>query len=133
MAPKNDRYADYENSGRSEYGGGENPQRYPDGSSIPLEDVASSVKKRAHLLRQAGINDFDPLRDDRVGLALSEIDLSKMSFAQREAYEIDLARTELRRQEREELMLKSNDYIAEVEQFEGEAAGAGGTPAPDVR
>ncbi|QPX61846.1 hypothetical protein SEA_DANNYDE_2 [Microbacterium phage DannyDe] len=121
MANKKDRYADLENSGRSEYGGGEVPQRYPDGSSRPLEEIAGSTGERARLLRQAGINDYsaDPMAD-LPAAALTGIEYSKMSAAQKEAYDLDMVLYRERQARRSGLQERTNGYIDETAQFEGE-------------
>jgi len=81
---------------------------------------SKSASERARLLRQAGMNDFDPSVPDEVGLVASGIALSDMNAAQKIAYEIDLERTEARKAARKRLMDATNDYIAEPEQYEGE-------------
>lgn len=107
---------------RSEYGGGDGiPQRGPAGESLDLPGIASSSGERARLMRTAGMADFDPARDDLIGAALSSIDVSKMSAAQREAYEADLALSVGRAQERARLMERTNGYIAEPDQYIGES------------
>ncbi len=118
---KKDRYADLENGGRSEYGGGEVPQRYPDGSSRPLESIPGSTSERARLLRQAGINDYsaDPLSDLTVS-ELTGLEYSKMSAAQKEAYDLDMILKRERTARRGRLQEATNDYIYEVEQYQGE-------------
>lgn len=107
--------------GRSEYGGGDGtPQRLPDGEAIDLPGIASAAGVRARLMRSAGMADFDPARDDLVGLAATGLDVSKLSVAAREAYGVDLAVSLGRMQERERLALETNGYILEPEQYTGE-------------
>ena len=105
----------------SEYGGGDGtPQRFPDGESIDLPGIASATGERARLMRTAGIYDYDATRNDLVGLAQTGLDVSKMSDAQREAYEADLALSLARAQERERLQDATNGYIDELDKYEGE-------------
>jgi hypothetical protein len=109
------------NGQRSEYGGGDGmPQRTPDGASLDLPGIASSAGERARLMRTAGIHDFDPARTDLVGVALTARDLSNMSAAEREAYELDLAISIKRASERQTLSDKTNGYILEPDQYIGE-------------
>ncbi|AWY04458.1 hypothetical protein SEA_ANNASERENA_2 [Microbacterium phage AnnaSerena] len=121
MANKKDRYADLPEGGRSEYGGGEVPQRYPDGSSRPLQDIPASVGERARLLRQAGMNDYsaDPMTD-LPAAALTGIEYAKMSAAQKEAYDLDMVLYRERQARRADLQERTNGYIDETAQFEGE-------------
>jgi hypothetical protein len=115
---------------RSEYGGGDGqPQRMPDGSSLPLSDLASGsrVSERARLMRSAGISDFDAGRNDLVGLAATGLQPSEMNAAELAQYEKDLALSERRQDERTKLAEKSNDYINEPDQYVGEdSSGASG-------
>ncbi|WNM69078.1 hypothetical protein SEA_ERUDITE_2 [Microbacterium phage Erudite] len=121
MANKKDRYADLENQGRSEYGGGEVSQRYPDGTSRPLEEIPASTGERTRLLRQAGMNDYDPdPMSDLPAAALTGIDYSKMSAAQKEAYDLDMVLYRERQARRADLQDRTNGYIDETAQFEGE-------------
>ncbi|QPL15016.1 hypothetical protein SEA_HAUNTER_2 [Microbacterium phage Haunter] len=121
MAGKKDRYADLPEGGRSEYGGGEVPQRYPDGTSRPLQDIPASVGERARLLRQAGMNDYDPdPMSDMPAAALTGIEYSKMSAAQKEAYDLDMVLYRERQARRSGLQERTNGYIDETAQFEGE-------------
>lgn len=121
MAGKKDRYADLENGGRSEYGGGEVPQRYPDGSSRPLVSIPGSVSERARLLRTAGINDYDPdPMSDLTASELTGLEYSKMSAAQKEAYDLDMVLKRERSARRSDLETRTNDYIRETEQYVGE-------------
>lgn len=112
---------------RSEYGGGDGlVQRLSDGSSIDLPGIAASAGDRAMLMRKAGMNDFDPASSDFVGLALTARDVANMSAAEREAYEADVRVSLKRAAERERLMLETNGYIGEPEQYVGESGeGAG--------
>jgi len=105
----------------SEYGGGDgSPQRFPNGASLPLnEGVGKSVGQRARLLRMAMAEDFDPAQVDAVGLANPDAD-KKGSAAEAIALPTDQARTAHRAAQRERLMDKTNGYIAEPEQYEGE-------------
>lgn len=121
MANKKDRYADLENSGRSEYGGGEVNQRLPDGSSRPLPEIAAAVGERARLMRQAGINDYsnDPL-SDLTASQLTGLEYSKMSAAQKEAYDLDQIIYRERVARRAALQERTNGYIDETAQFEGD-------------
>ena len=121
MAKKKDRYADLENGGRSEYGGGEVPQRYPDGSSRPLSEIPSSVSEQARLMRQAGINDYDPdPMTDMVASELTGLEYSKMSAAQKEAYDLDMVLKRERSARRSSLQERTNGYIDEPDQYVGE-------------
>ncbi len=118
---KKDRYADLENGGRSEYGGGEVPQRYPDGSSLPFEEIPGAVSLRARLLRQAGINDYDPNpMSDLTASELTGLEYSKMSAAQKEAYDLDMVLKRERSARRADLEERTNDYIREPERYVGE-------------
>ncbi len=118
---KKDRYADLEDGGRSEYGGGEVPQRYPDGTSRPLSEIPGSVSERARLLRQAGMNDYsaDPL-SDLTASELTGLEYSKMSAAQKEAYDLDMVLKLERTRRREDLTSRTNGYIDEPDQYSGE-------------
>lgn len=115
---------------RSEYGGGDGmPQRLPDGtpgSSLDLPGIASASGVRARLMRTAGLNDFDPAREDLVGAAATGLELSSMSEAQRAAYEADLRISVRRAEERKRLMEKTNGYIAEPEQYTGDSGEGNG-------
>lgn len=116
-------------AGRTEYGGGDGqPQRLPDGASLPLEDLASGsrVSERARLMRTAGMADFDPARVDDVGLALSALDVNAMSDAQREAYLSDLELSRRRRAERAALEARTNGYVSEPETYVGESGEGNG-------
>lgn len=107
---------------RSEYGGGDGtPQRDGSGASLPLADLASQdvVGERARLMRTAGLHDFDPGASDLVGRA--GLDPSKMSFAEREAYEAEMAESARRAAQRAGLMDKTNGYIAEPDTYIGES------------
>ena len=118
---KNDRYADLENGGRSEYGGGEVPQRYPDGSSLPFEEIPGAVSLRARLLRQAGINDYDPNPlSDLTASELTGLEYAKMSAAQKEAYDLDMVLKRERSARRSSLQERTNGYIDEPDQYVGE-------------
>lgn len=117
---KKDRYADLPEGGRSEYGGGEVPQRYPDGGSRPLPEIPSSVSEQARLMRQAGMNDYDPDPTTDIPLALlTGIDYSKMSAAQKEAYDLDMALYKERQARRARLQESTNGYIDEPDQYSG--------------
>lgn len=113
---------------RSEYGGGDGlVQRTADGSSVDLPGIASEPGTRAMLMRKAGMNDFDPSSSDFVGLALTTADVTKMSAAELEAYEADVRESLRRAAERERLMIETNGYIGESDQYTGEdVSGAGG-------
>lgn len=113
---------------RSEYGGGDGlVQRLPDGASLELPGIASEPGASAMLLRKAGMADFDPGSSDFVGLALTTADVSKMSFAEREAYEADVRESLRRAAERERLNAETNSYISEPTQYQGEdVSGTGG-------
>lgn len=122
MVRKVDRYAGMEDGGHSEYGGGETPQRFPDGSSRDLVNgVVGSASERARLMRTAGIHDYDPdpALDVTIG-ELTALEASRMSAAQRIAYEKDLVLSQERRRRRAELEVRTNDYIDEPEQYVGE-------------
>jgi len=111
----------------SEYGGGSGqPQRYADGSAIPLEDLSSSqrVSERARLMRMAGIEDYDPAASDEVGLSGSQV--AGMSFAQREAYEADVAESERRKRVRAAMVEKTNGYSEEAGSYIGESGEGNG-------
>jgi hypothetical protein len=97
------------------------PQRTPDGASLDLPGIASSSGERARLMRTAGIHDFDPARTDLVGVALTAKDISRMSPAEREAYELDMAISIKRAGERQTLADKTNGYILEPDQYIGES------------
>lgn len=107
----------------SEYGGGEVPQRYPDGTSRPLSEIPGSVSERARLMRTAGINDYsaDPLTD-QVAAELTGLDYAKMSAAQKEAYDLDMVLKRERTSRREDLRTRTNGYIDEPDQYVGEPA-----------
>ncbi|UYL85295.1 hypothetical protein SEA_HAGER_2 [Microbacterium phage Hager] len=121
MANKKDRYADLPEGGHSEYGGGEVPQRYPDGTSRPLQDIPASTGERARLLRQAGMNDYDPNPiSDMPAAALTGLEYSKMSAAQKEAYDLDMVLYRERQERRSSLQERTNGYIDETEQFSGD-------------
>ena len=110
--------------GRTEYGGGSGqPQRLPDGASLPLEDLASRsrVSERARLMRTAGIHDYDASRSDVVGAADTALEPSQMSFAEAEAYEKDLALSKRRAAERVRLRERTNGYIDEPDTYTGES------------
>ena len=114
-------------AGRSEYGGGDGvPQRLPDGASIDLPGIASAAGERAALMRKAGIHDFDPGREDMVGLALTARDVANMSAAEREAYEADVRVSLARAEERERLNAATNGYISEPDQYTGESGEGNG-------
>lgn len=121
---KVDRYADMPYGSHSEYGGGEVPQRLPDGSSRDLvHGVVGSESERARLMRQAGMADYDPdaLSDITVGeIAAMGVDVSKMSAAQRIAYENDMVLARERAVRRASLRERTNGYIDEPEQYVGE-------------
>lgn len=122
MARKKDRYADLPEGGRSEYGGGEVPQRFPDGSSRDLVNgVVGSASERARLMRQAGMADYDPdpTSDMTIG-ELTALEISKMSAAQKAAYETDLLLARERAARRSSLQTRTNGYIDEPEQYVGE-------------
>ena len=108
---------------RSEYGGGDGIQRMPDGSYRALQDLPSqdNVSERARLMRTAGLNDFDPGVTPLIGRVAGGIDLSTLSFAEREAYEAELAESERRKQERADLMDRTNGYIGEPSTYIGES------------
>jgi hypothetical protein len=113
--------------GRSEYGGGDGTvQRLPDGASLDLPGIASAAGVRAQLMRTAGMADFDPASEDLVGLAATGLDVSKMSAAQRAAYEIDLAVSARRAEERARLNARTNGYISEPDQYVGEEGSGNG-------
>ena len=117
---KKDRYADLENGGRSEYGGGEVPQRYPDGTARPLSEIPGSVSEQARLLRQAGMNNYaqDPLFD-LTASELTGIEYAKMSAAQKEAYDLDMVLKRERAARRASLQERTNGYIDEPDQYMG--------------
>lgn len=110
---------------RSEYGGGDgDPQRSPDGTVLPLEDIPSATGVRARLMRIAGMADYDAGRSDLVGAADTAVPLSGMSFAQREAYEKDLELSKRRAAERARLNARTNGYLDEAaEAYEGDGVG----------
>ena len=114
--------------GRSEYGGGSgSPQRLPDGASLESADGVfvvggtKGVQRSAQLMRIAGLNDFDPAREDSVGATarFAGISTADMSAAELEAYEKDLALTQRRKAERKRLQDKTNGYIEEPGTYEG--------------
>ena len=118
---------------RSEYGGGDGgPQRTPDGASLDLPGIASATGEVARLMRTAGIHDFDPARTDLVGVALTARDLSQMSAAEREAYELDMAVSINRAAERQTLADKTNGYILEPDQYIGENGELNGVSVDSV-
>lgn len=112
---------------RSEYGGGDGtPQRDGSGASLPLTDLASGdvVSERARLMRTAGLADFDATASTTVGRA--GLDPSKMSAAEREAYENDVRESARREAERKGLVDKTNGYILEPDTYIGESGEGNG-------
>lgn len=127
-----ERYGDAVGGARSEYGGGDgSPQRYKDGSSIPLEDLASgdTVSERARLMRTVGMADFDAARNDLVGRASLQIDVTKLSVAEYEAYMSEMEESRRRAAERAALAARTNGYSEEPSTYVGESGeGAGVEP-----
>lgn len=117
----------------SEYGGGDGtPTRYPDGSSLDVgnEGGSKGVQRAARVMRQAGIADFDPARDDLVGVALEYGGVRPsgdgISFAIQEAFDKDMILSKRRADERARLMAQTNNYVGEVDTYIGEAGEGNG-------
>lgn len=119
MATARERYQGFDGGsgrkdGHSEYGGGDNLQRYPGGESIPMEDLIGSgtVSDRARLMRQAGIEDYDPAAHQAVvdGEAIRG-ELQKAALAEEKA----------------RLDARTNGYASEPDRYVGEDGSAGGS------
>lgn len=118
---------------RSEYGGGDGVvQRFEDGSSLELPGIASAAGEQAMLMRKAGMADFDPAREDFVGLALTARDVASMSAAELEAYEADMKVSVQRASERARLAAETNGYSEEPAQYIGEDGSGAGVEAFDA-
>lgn len=130
-----ERYADAEGGPRSEYGGGDgSPQRLPDGSAIPLQDLASgdAVSERARVMRTVGMADFDVAASDLVGRAGAQVNLAMLSLAEREAYLAEMEESRRRAAERAALAARTNGYSEEPTTYVGEEGSGAGVEAFDA-